>query len=405
MAMIEGLTHLGVGKLDDGRSLIPRVLPGEEISVGKDGIVRIITPSAERVAPPCSHFKSCGGCAMQHASDSFVAAWKQEIVARALSGQRLTAEMRPIITSPPQSRRRAKLSGKRTKKGAILGFHTKGSDTVISIPNCQLLTPELMASFPALEALVVIAASRKSEVAITVTQTENGPDVLVDTDKDLTSELRVSLAAFAQEHGLARLVWGEEPVVTLLPPLQTFGSAKVAPPPGAFLQATKHGEGALLAAVTEITSGAARIVDLFAGCGTFSLPLALGAEVLAVEGEADMIAALDRGWREGRGMKRVSSETRDLFRRPLEADELNKFNAAVIDPPRTGAEAQIATLANSKIGKVAMVSCNPVTFARDAAALVKAGFSIDWVQVIDQFRWSTHVEMVGSFTRMLPTKR
>jgi 23S rRNA (uracil1939-C5)-methyltransferase len=154
-----------------------------------------------------------------------------------------------------------------------------------------------------------------------------------------------------------------------------------------------------LSAVEEITAKASRIVDLFAGAGTFTLPLATCAEVHAVEGEAEMIAALDRGWREGKGLKRVTSEARDLFRRPLEPDELRKFDAAVIDPPRAGAEAQIATLAASEIKVIAMVSCNPVTFARDAVTLQKAGFTLDWVQVVDQFRWSAHVEVVGSFTR------
>ena len=171
------------------------------------------------------------------------------------------------------------------------------------------------------------------------------------------------------------------------------------PPAGAFLQATKHGEAALLGAVEEITAKANRIVDLFAGCGTFALPLSARAEVHAVEGDADMVAALDRGWRGGRELKRVTSETRDLFRRPLEPDELRKFDAAVIDPPRAGAEAQIATLAVSDVKTIAMVSCNPVTFARDAVQLEKAGFNLNWVQVVDQFRWSPHVEMVGNFTR------
>ena len=399
MGMIEGLTHLGMGKLDDGRSLLPRVLPGEEVDVTQDGTVRIVTPSPDRVAAPCKHYKSCGGCAMQHATDDFVANWKLEIVQRAMSAQRIETTFRPVITSPARSRRRAKLSGKRTKNGAMLGFHARASGTVTAVPNCLLLTPTLMDAFPALEALVVIAASRKAEIGLTVTQTVAGLDILVDTDKELTSDLRVELATFAQTNDIARLVWRDEPVVTMHPPIQTFGAAKVVPPPGSFLQATLDGEASLLAAVQEITKGADRIIDLFAGCGTFALPLASDAEIHAVEGEAEMIAALDRGWREAQGLKRVTSETRDLFRRPLEPDELRKFDAAVIDPPRAGAEAQIETLATSDIDVIAMVSCNPVTFARDAATLIKAGFTLDWVQVVDQFRWSTHVEVVGKFTR------
>lgn len=399
MLTIESLTHLGLGRASDGQSLLPRVLPGEVVDVAQDGTLRILTSSVARVAAPCRHFKSCGGCAMQHATDAFVAEWKQDIVAKALAARGLTPEFREIVTSPPQSRRRAKLSGRRTKKGAMVGFHSKGTDTLVDVPECQLLTPALIASFPALEALTVLAASRKGEIDLTVTEAPRGADVLVGTEKELTPQLRVELAALANQFGLSRLVWNDEPVVTIHPPAQTFGSARVVPPPGAFLQATLHGEQSLLNAVDEITAKAGRIVDLFAGCGTFALPLAKRAEVHAVEGEKAMMAALDRGWREGHELRRVTTETRDLFRRPLEPDELRHFDAAVIDPPRAGAEAQIETLAASEIKVIAMVSCNPVTFARDAQTLVASGFAMPWAQVIDQFRWSPHTEVVAKFTR------
>jgi 23S rRNA (uracil1939-C5)-methyltransferase len=399
MLTIESLTHLGLGRASDGRSLLPRVLPGEVVDVSQDGTVRIVTPSVDRVAAPCKHFKTCGGCAMQHANDAFVADWKLDIVVKALSARGLTPVFRDIATSPAQSRRRAKLSGRRTKKGAMVGFHAKGSDTLVEVPHCQLLEPALIASFPALEALTVLACSRKGEIDLTVTDTPRGADVLVGTDKDLTPQLRVELAALANQHGLSRLVWNDEQVVIIHPPVQDFGGTDVVPPPGAFLQATRHGEQMLLQAVEEITAKATRIIDLFAGCGTFTLPLAKRAEVHAVEGEAAMTAALDRGWREGHQLRRVSVETRDLFRRPLEPDELRHFDAAVIDPPRAGAEAQIATLVASDIKTVAMVSCNPVTFARDAQSLVDGGFAMPWVQVVDQFRWSPHTEVVAAFTR------
>lgn len=399
MLTIESLTHLGLGRASDGRSLLPRVLPGEEVEVAQDGTVRIITPSVDRVTPLCRHFKTCGGCAMQHAADQFVADWKTGIVQKALHAQGLNPEFHPIITSPPRSRRRAKFSGRRTKKGAKVGFHAKGSDMLVPVPDCELVTPALTAVLPALEALTVIACSRKGEIGLTVTEASFGPDVLVETDKELTAQMRVDLAGFAQTHRFSRLVWNDEPVVTINPPTQDFGGVTVLPPPGAFLQATKDGETALLDAVERITRGAARIVDLFAGCGTFTLPLARQAEVYAVEGEAVMLDALDRGWRGGHQLRRVTIDTRDLFRRPLETDELRSFDATVIDPPRAGAEAQIETLAQSDIGIVAMVSCNPVTFARDSRVLTDAGFTMGTVQVVDQFRWSPHVEIVAGFLR------
>ena len=148
---------------------------------------------------------------------------------------------------------------------------------------------------------------------------------------------------------------------------------------------------------------AKRVVDLFAGCGTFTLPLAEKAEVWALEGEDEMIAALDQGWRQAQGLKKVTAQTRDLFRNPLMPEDLNPFgapyDAAVIDPPRAGAEAQVAELAQAGTPVIAYVSCNPVTFARDAATLVAAGYVLNWVQVVDQFRWSGHAELVANFTK------
>ena len=398
MPVIDSITQHGMGRITGG-ALIPRTLPGEDIDILNDDSIRIIRPSVHRVTAPCRHYKSCGGCAMQHADDAFVADWKVGIVQKALEGQRIDAPIRGIDTSPPQSRRRAKLSGRRTKQGAMVGFHGRATDTLVGVPDCKVLTPALAALIPVLEALTVIAASRKSEVGLTVTDSVVGADVVVETDRPLTEDLRVELADFVQKHRLARLVWGDETVVTITPPLQRFGAVQVTPPPGAFLQATAHGEAALLAAITEISAKSGRIVDLFAGCGTFALPLSVHAEVHAVEAEADMLVALTKGWRGTPGLKRVTTEARDLFRRPLLPDELARYDCAVIDPPRAGAEAQVAELAASSVRTIAMVSCNPVTFARDARKLVDAGFTVDWVQVVDQFRWSTHVELVSRITR------
>ena len=397
----------GIAEGPDGPIYVPGTLPGEEVEgeLRKDVLegVKIVTPSGDRVKPPCSHAKTCGGCLMQHARDGVVADWKLGIAKGALAGQGLEAELRPILTSPPRSRRRATLAARRTKGGTLIGFHARGSETIIPVPNCQLLHPDLMSAMPALEALVVTGGSRTAELALTVTRTLAGPEVRVEGGKPLDGELRLNLARVAEAHGLSRLTWGdgrEQEVVALrTAPMQPFGRARVAPPPGAFLQATAEGEAALLQTVREIVGKAGRITDLFAGAGTFALPLAEQAEVHAVEGDAAMMAALDKGWRMAEGLRRVTCEARDLFRRPLEPDEFKGVEAVVIDPPRAGAEAQVATLARSKVPVIAMVSCNPVTFARDARALVAAGYRLDWVQVVDQFRWSAHVELVARFTR------
>jgi 23S rRNA (uracil1939-C5)-methyltransferase len=399
------LGHLGdaIAQGENGPIFVAQMLPGEvvegELQGDKLVNTRIITPSPDRVRPPCAHARSCGGCLMQHATDELVATWKTEVVRSALAGQGIEAPLRPIQTSPANSRRRAVIAGRRTKSGAMLGFHARGSDALVLVPNCQLLHPDLMAAFPALEALVVTGGSRKSELALTITRTLAGADVSVTGGKPLDGQLRLELARVAEAHGLSRLTWEHEVVALRTAPMQTMGRALVAPPPGAFLQATEQGQADLLAAVQEAVGDAKRITDLFAGSGTFALPLAEKAEVHAVEGESAMTAALDKGWRQAEGLKRITSETRDLFRRPLEPDEFKNVQAVVIDPPRAGAEAQTKTLAQSKVPVIAFVSCNPVTFARDAKVLIAAGYTLDWVQPVDQFRWSSHVELAARFSR------
>lgn len=378
---------------------IPRTLPGEVVEgQAEDGRIaqpKIVTPSADRAAAPCPHYRACGGCAMMHASDDFVANWKQGVVERALAAQGLVAPFRPILTSPPRSRRRAVLSGRRLKSGALVGFHARASDSLTAVPDCHLLDPALIATLPALQAVTLAGASRKGELALTVTALTPGPDLAVRGGKPLDAGLRAALAGIVAGAGLARLTWDGETVYQSAPPWLAMGRARVTPPPGAFLQATPQGEAALVAAVRAAIGPARRIADLFAGCGTFALPLAETAEVHAVEGEPAMLAALDAGWRGAPGLKRVTTETRDLFRRPLLPDDLGRFDAVVLDPPRAGAEAQVARIAAARVPVLAMVSCNPVTFARDARALVAAGYRLDWIQVVDQFRWSAHIELAA----------
>lgn len=403
---IDRLGHLGHGiarSLDSGPIYVPGTLPGEVVEGTPQGDrlldPKIVTPSVNRVKPPCRHARACGGCQLQHASDPFVAGWKQEVVENALAGQGLTAEFLPLVTSPARSRRRATLSARRTKGGVLMGFHARASDTIAEIPDCQLLHPGILAAFPGLQALVMAGGSRTTELSLQVTLTRGGPDVVVTGGKPLDADLRLDLARLVETHGFSRLTWDGETVALRDRPALTMGTATVVPPAGAFLQATAEGEAALLAAVRKALGAQKRIVDLFSGVGTFTLPLAQEMEVHAVEGDAAMTKALDLAARNTPNLHRISTETRDLFRRPLEPDELKPFTGAVIDPPRAGAEAQTDRLAQSMVPVIAAVSCNPVTFARDARALTAAGYRLDWVQVIDQFRWSTHIELVARFSR------
>ncbi len=399
------LGHQGDGIADgpDGPIFAPLTLPGEEIEgEPRDSRIeqpRIITPSSDRVRAPCPHFRKCGGCALQHASDEFVSAWKSEIVQNALRAQGIDIPVPPPAVSPPGSRRRATLAGKRTQKGALVGFHARGTKTIIPIPSCTLLNLEIISAIPALERLTICGASRKAILSISATVSLNGLDITVTGGKAPDLPLLEQLGGISRDAGFARLSWNGEIIATNAPPEQRFGTAHVVPPPGSFLQATTDGQEALTDAVLQGIGNARHVADLFSGCGTFTLPIAAQAEVTAFENGPEAIAALDAGWRKGNGLKTVTAIRRDLFRRPVLAGELDRFDAVVIDPPRAGAQAQIAEIASSRLARVVHVSCNPVTFARDARTLLCAGFRIDNIKVIDQFRWSPHVELVARFSR------
>ncbi|WP_295044005.1 class I SAM-dependent RNA methyltransferase [uncultured Paracoccus sp.] len=390
-----------------GRALAPLTLPGEEIegeaADGRIAAPRILTPSADRVRPVCGHYRACGGCSLMHASDGFTTAWKQQVVRAALEARGLSAPVEAVHVSPPRSRRRAVLSGRRTKKGALVGFHARASDVIVDLAECHVMVPQITAALPLLRRITMAGASRSGALSMAVIHGPAGLDVTVTGGKPLDPALFQTLAELADDGDLARLTWqdqaGDSQSVTRRPPALPMGRARVVVPPGAFLQATLDGEAALLSAVRDITAGATRIVDLFAGCGTFSLPLAEAAAVHAVEGLAAPLAALDGGWRAAPGLNRVTTQIRDLARRPLLADELNRFDAIVIDPPRAGAEAQAREIAASQVGRIAFVACDPVNFSRDAQLLADGGFRLARLMVVDQFRWSPHVETVAEFVR------
>ena len=373
---------------------VPFALPGERWR-GPE----LLEASTARVAPPCPHFGSCGGCALQHAADGYLADWKRETIVRGLAARGIETVVRQVATSPARSRRRAVFAGRKTRTGVVVGFHGRRSEAVVEVSGCLVVRPEILAARPALARLVGIGASRSAALRLTVTSGPAGLDVDVAGGRALDADLRARVAGLAEAADFARLSWDGELVLLARPPMQMMGRAQVVPPPGAFLQATAEGEAALVAAVREAAGGARRVADLFAGCGTFALPLAEGAEVRAVEGDAGMTAALAAAWRRTQGLRKLATETRDLFRRPVLASELNGLDAVVIDPPRAGAEAQSRELARSGVARIAAVSCNPVTFARDARLLVDGGYRLDWVQPVDQFRWSGHVELAAQFSR------
>ena len=396
----------GVAPGPDGPIRIARALPGEVVTGIVAGVriadPRILEPAPERVAPPCPHFRRCGGCALQHASDAFVAGWKARRVTDALRAAGVAGRVGTVRTSPPRSRRRAALKGRKTKKGALVGLHAARSHDLVAIPDCRLLHPDLMAVLPDLEALTRRAAPRGGEIGLHVTRTATGVDLSVTGAKAADDALLPDLA-----RAFARVTWNGAPLTMTARPEIVLGPARVAPPPGAFLQATASGEAALRAAVRDIVFGteagadahAGPIGDLFAGLGTFALDLARDAPVTAWEGDGAALDALAAAHRATPGLRPIATRRRDLFRDPVRAEEMVGLRAAVVDPPRAGAAAQFAELARSDLSVIAAVSCDPDTFARDAAILTEAAWRMGPVAVVDQFRWSAHVELVAGFRR------
>jgi 23S rRNA (uracil1939-C5)-methyltransferase len=391
----------GVAISDESQALAALTLPGERIEgaaeAGRIASPRILTASPERVRPPCPHYRACGGCTLMHGSEDFVRGWKVGVVTEALRAQGLAAPVAGVHVSPPRSRRRAVLSGRRSKKGALVGFHARASGVIVELADCHVMRPAILAALPLLREITVAGASRSGELALTVTDTAAGLDVAVNGGKPMETGLFSTLAAVAERGDLARLSWDGQSITRRAPAL-AMGRAQVVPPPGGFLQATAEGEAALLGAVRDITRGATRLLDLFSGCGTFSLPLAETADIHAIEGLASPVAALETAARRAPGLRRITTEIRDLARRPLLRDEL-AYDAIVIDPPRAGAEAQAREIARTGTARLAWVSCDPVTFARDARILAQGGWQMSRLFVVDQFRWSSHVETVAEFRR------
>ncbi len=406
--MVDQVTIATLGAQGDGVTadglFVPGALPGEVVRINATGhrasLVDIVKPALERVVPVCPQFGACGGCSLQHAGDGWLADWKRDLVARALAARGIEGvAIGETLTSPPRSRRRMVFTGRRTRKGAVVGLHGKASGGIVAISDCTLCQPPIVAALPALEELVVAGASRKGEIRLAVTATPAGLDVAVTDGKPVEGPLYGELVAIAATTDFARLTWQGEPVVTRRAPSLPMGLARTAPPPGGFLQATAEGELALVVSVRKAIGAARTVADLFAGSGTFALPLAETAEIRAVESDAAALEALDAAWRQAPGLKRIVTETRDLLRRPLLAREFKGTDAVVIDPPRQGARVQTEQLALSDVPCIAAVSCNPATFARDARILIDGGFTLEWVQPIDQFRWSPHVELVAGMRR------
>ncbi len=386
----------GDGVTGDGRHA-PLSAPGDRLLA--DGSV---VAGPHHQTPPCRHFPSCGGCQLQHVDDVAYVGYLHDRVAGALVAQRLAVP--PIRTphlSPPSSRRRATLKALRQGRDVRLGFTATGSHRIVDMRECHLLRPEFAAMLAPLRALLATLLPPRGAGSVQLTMADQGVDLLLAGVVADTLAAHDALMDFAAAYPVARIALddGDGPEDRLVPEPATItlGGVPVSLPHGAFLQATDDGEAALVAAVLDATAGAARVADLFSGLGTFSFAQPATTTVLAVEAARAAVTAQQGAANQHH--RTIRCEHRDLYRRPLIPAELAAFDAVILDPPRAGAEEQVRELAASAVPIIAYVSCNPASFARDAGILQAGGYTIDWVQPVGQFRWSTHMELAARLSR------
>ena len=400
----------GVAQGPSGRPVyIPFALPGERVRARLAGDraaeVEVLAPSPDRAVPPCPHFGVCGGCALQHWAAGPYLAWKAGQIAEILRLNRVGAEVLAPVASPPGSRRRLALHARPGRREeARLGYKVRGAWTLVEIEVCPIADPRLVQALPALRRLAAAFLEHpRSAPTLHVAWTDTGLDVDVTGVERRTGGLSADglmrAAEAAAQADMARVTLAGEIVYQARQPAVRFGRAEVALPPAAFLQAVPAAEEAMAAFVCRAAAGAARVADLFCGVGTFALRLAEQATVLAADAEPAAVQALAAAVGRTPGLKTVQAEARDLFRRPVLAQELKGIEAVVFDPPRAGAAAQAAEIARSGVPVAIGVSCNPATFGRDARLLADAGFRLEQVLPVDQFLWSPHVELVGVFRR------
>ncbi|KZD11908.1 class I SAM-dependent RNA methyltransferase [Oceanibaculum pacificum] len=405
----------GVAAIGEQRYFVPLSAPGDVVTIRpvestaegiRGEIIELVTPSPDRQEPPCLHFGRCGGCLVQHVAPAAYDDFKRrQVIAAVERAGGDPAVVTEIVTVAPRTRRRAALVAKRVSAGLALGFHEHRSHFIVDVQDCPVMHPLLQAALPAFRAALTELLPLGASATITLLKLDSGIDALIGLERQPDLAGREALAALAEAADLGRLSIsvGEgaaEPLAERRPSSLAFGGVPVAIPPGAFLQAAEDAEATLLAEVRAGTAGAENIADLYAGCGTFALPLAVaGASVLAVEGFGPAIEALAAAARKAGPAIRLETAQRDLAREPLEPDELAGFDAVVFDPPRAGAREQAIRLSRSEVPALVAVSCNPATFARDARLLIEGGYRLERVVPLDQFLWSAHVELVARFRR------
>ncbi|MDR3526150.1 MAG: hypothetical protein P4L57_02650 [Rhizomicrobium sp.] len=347
----------------------------------------------------CRHFSSCGGCSYQDLPDDAYLALKRQTVVQVLKRFEISTELAAIVAVPPATRRRATMKATLKDGIVLLGFHAARSHDIVDLEECLVLRPALTAILPGLRAMLAEMLAPEGDAELRLTESQSGIELALRWSKPNDTTTIAALARWAGKLGLLRITARGLVVVTLGESKVRLGKALVTLPPEAFLQPTAEGEKVLQDFVTQTLKGAKRVADLFCGCGTFTFPLAEKARVHAVELDVPMLEAVSAAAKTTPGLKPITTDKRNLFKRPLSAFELKDFDGVCLDPPRAGALEQAKVLAASKIARIAYVSCDAESFARDARILLDGGYRLTQLVPVDQFLWSSHIELAGAFMR------
>ncbi|WP_409361662.1 class I SAM-dependent RNA methyltransferase [Bartonella heixiaziensis] len=398
-----GTSGHGVSNMPCGSIYVPFTLPREIVTIalhGKYGkLIALEEKSSQRIDALCQHFENCGGCLLQHWSADAYCAWKRQLVVDALKSHGIDVLVSPLIECGYHSRRRITLTALATQNGHIIGFNRHLSHEVIAVKECPVTRLEIMSKLDDIRSLCSLVSNHAKRFHITITSVENGLDIALSGCVIRDELVRQKMVRAALSCGITRLSVEGEILIEQEKPLVYFGDVRVELPPGGFLQATVEAENIMGNIIFAHLKKAKNAIDLFSGVGTFTLRMAKKVNVHAVENDETALTNLDRAARFATGLKTVTCEKRDLFRRPLSAKELEYFECVVFDPPRAGAQEQVRELAKATIPCVVAISCNPVTFARDLSLLVAGGYTIEQIIPIDQFLWSPHVEMVAVLSK------
>ncbi len=424
-ATVDDLDHSGRGVAHrDGKAVfIPDCLPGERIRYRVTGGRRhydegrldaLLEAAGQRVEPRCPHFGSCGGCSLQHLGAAAQVDFKQARVLETLAriGHVRPANVLPPLTGPVWGyRRRARLGARyvAAKGGVLVGFRERGSSRIAVLDGCDILIPEVGRRIDPLKALLTSLSIRERVPQIEVAGGDDAVALVLRVLAPPTAGDLERLRDFAQREGLWLFLQpgGPDSLYPLLPETPPLAyrlpayDMEIRFEPTDFIQVNGAINRALVARALEVLAPGPdeTVLELFAGLGNFSLPLARHAgSVVTVEGDAALVerARANAG---RNGIRNVETHTADLFQDQSDAVWLRgAFDKLLLDPPRSGAREILPAVTASRPGRIVYVSCDPGTLARDAGLLVhEQGYRLTAAGVIDMFPHTAHVESMAVF--------